>query len=172
MIRSRSTLILGSGLCVAGALVVGIVFFSRDSSAAPTRPSIVGKQQATVERVQDRLVMRPPGAQALATRTVTADTALTNLLAEQPLPQVDQVTATLAAITDEQFGDIGPGDTVKPRYQDVLAWVFTVPNTSLVGSGGPIPGPGETAPAEQVSMCTANFVVDAHTGEPLFATGC
>ena len=85
---------------------------------------------------------------------------------------MDQVTATLAALTDEKLGDIGPGDTVKPKYQDVLAWVFTVPNTSLIGSNGPDHDPEETAPAEQTSTCTAYFVVDAHTGQPLFATGC
>lgn len=167
---------LGSGACVAAGLVAGIVFLSRpsssSSSAAPARPSIVQKQQATVERVRDRLVMRPPAAQALAGSTVTADTALTNLLAEQPLPQVDQVTATLAAVTDEKFGDIEPGDTIKPKYQDVLAWVFTVPNTSLIGSNGPIVAAGGTSPAGQPSTCTAYFVVDAHSGQPLFATGC
>jgi hypothetical protein len=173
MIRSRrSTLILGSGVCVAVMLVAGIVLVGRGSrsSAAPTRPNIVQKQQTTVERVKDRLVMRPPAAQALARSRVTADTALTNLLAEHPLPQVDQVTATLAAVTDEQLGDIGAGDTVKLKYQNVLAWVFTVPNISLIGPNGPDPAPGEK-PAE-VSKCTAYMVVDAHSGRPLFATGC
>jgi hypothetical protein len=82
------------------------------------------------------------------------------------------VDATLALITDEQFGHTNPDDSVTPYYKNLLAWVITAPvQLSRAISGGPALPPGDPLRDKPQPPCTkpAYFVVDATSGAALFA---
>jgi hypothetical protein len=168
----RSRRRLGFGIALGAALIAaGLATPTIVRAFSSSDPGINVHRLSATQKVGDRLVMKPvpAGVQPM----IDAAAAVAAMGGQEGrLGKLGSVDATLALITDEQYGHINADGSVTPYYKDLLAWVIVAPRTmQLMPDFGPDPAPG--SPPRDVSPRTcaepAYFVVDATSGAALFA---
>jgi hypothetical protein len=155
--RTRRKLVVGLAL---GTVAVAVsVLMATNLGAFQTKPTIVAKRQATVERIKRAaLVLEPTDRQA----KITAREAWDALQTVGQIETNSQLTARLASVTNEEVGPADASGKVAPMYRDVVAWVIEVPDVLIAPSGPP-------GVKQELQRCPGVYVVDATTGKPLFS---
>lgn len=135
------------------------------AKSAPTAGRAVHAAGSTIPEVGVRLDAPPPGA----VPTVNASDAITKVVAANPTSQIPVGVvprASLALFSDAQVGRSDDNGQVTPTYQNVLAWIVTVPGTHPI-----VVGPGALSPELrselQARTCNLDYALDATTGELL-----
>lgn len=166
--RSRRAIALG---VTFGVMLIAALMTPTIVRAVSSSPTTQVRELGATRKIGGRLVMAPVPAGVRP--KINADAAVAQTIREdRRLSKVDSVDATLALITDEQYGRTNPDNSVTPYYKNHLAWVIAARGVTLSGGiGGPVLPPGSPLRNKPRPPCTnpAYFIVDATSGAALYA---